>query len=129
MERSPRFWVAIRRAARRADGWLWEHKRGEGALRRHITSAVWAAAIVALSASVGSVRPPTALHWLGTLADAVPTLAMHALAIAGRRGGPDGLPPIPEIILLTFVLWWVIVEFVRALWRRVRARHVSQPPA
>jgi hypothetical protein len=85
---------------------------------------VWAAVILALSMFVSDRAPvlPTTLHWLGTLAEAVPMLAIHALALAGRKGGPEGLPPIPEIIFLTFVLWWVIVEVVRALWRRLRAR-------
>jgi hypothetical protein len=73
---------------------------------------------MALSVVPASVWPPvlsTTLHYLGTLGEFVPMLAMYTLFIAGRTGGPEGLPPIPEIILLTFVLWWVIVELVRAL--------------
>ena len=99
-------------------------------MRRHITSAVWAAVMTALStqsASVWSTVLPTTLHRLGTLGEFVPMLAIYTLAIAGRTGGPEGLPPIPESILLTFVLWWVIVELVRALWRRLRARHLIRP--
>ena len=99
-------------------------------MRRHITSAVWAAVMTALSAEFASVWPPvlpTTLHWVGTLGEFVPRLAIYTLAIAGRTGGPEGLPPIPEIILLTFVLWWVMVELVRALWRRLRARHLVRP--
>jgi hypothetical protein len=55
-----------------------------------------------------------------TIAEAVPWLAVYALAYAGRRGGPDGLPPMPEVFLLTFLMWWAIVELARALWRRLR---------
>lgn len=94
-------------------------------MRQRGTSAAWAVVIIALSMFVsGSVpfqRTPLQ-QWLLTIAEAVPMLAMHALALAGRRGGPEGLPPIPEIVLLTFALWWAIVEVVRALWRRLRAR-------
>jgi hypothetical protein len=99
-------------------------------LRRHITSAVWAAVITALSVVPASVWPPvlsTTLHYLGTLGEFVPMLAVYALVIAGRTGGPEGLPPIPESILLTFVLWWVIVEVARALWRRLRGRDAIRP--
>jgi ABC-type dipeptide/oligopeptide/nickel transport system permease subunit len=104
--------------------------REEARLRRHITSAVWAAVITVLSAIPAGALPPvlpSALHWLYRLWEIVPMLALYTLSIAGRTGGPEGLPPIPEIILLTFVLWWVIVELVRALWRRLRARHAIRP--
>lgn len=99
-------------------------------MRRHITSAVWAAVMTVLSAESAGAWPPvlpSALHWLYRLWEIVPMLALYTLAIAGRTGGPEGLPPIAEIILLTFVLWWVIVELVRALWRRLRARDAIRP--
>ncbi len=94
-------------------------------MRQRGTSVAWAVVIMALSMFVSDsvpFQPTTLQHWLLTLAEAVPMLAIHALALAGRRGGPEGLPPIPEIMLLTFVLWWAIVELVRTLWRRLRAR-------
>jgi hypothetical protein len=99
-------------------------------LRRHVTSAVWAA-VITVFVGDPSGRGRRCCHQRCTGCtgwEIVPMLAANTLSIAGRTGGPEGLPPIPEIILLTFVLWWAIVELsVRCGAACERGAHPNQP--
>ena len=87
-------------------------------MRRLVTSALWAGVITGLSvlASASGWRLPEYLQWLSYLG-AVIFPAVLILDFAGRRGGPDGFPPIQEAIALTFLLLWAGIYLGRALWK------------
>lgn len=91
-------------------------------MKRHVTTAVWAAVITALAMFIPAIAwvLPTSLQWLGVLADTPTIPAFYVLISAGLKGGPEGLPPLSDVYLLTFVLWWGAIELARTLWRTAR---------
>jgi hypothetical protein len=91
-------------------------------LERHVTTALSAAVITALAMFIPAKAwvLPTSLQWLGVLAGTAAIPAGYVLIFAGRTGGPEGLPPLSEVYLLTFVLWWGGLELACTLWRTVR---------
>ena len=88
-------------------------------MRRLVTSALWAAVITGLSvlSASSASQLPSYVHWLWSLGDVLTTPAFLILYFFGRRGGPDGLPPIPDAIALTFLLLWAGIYLGRVLWR------------
>lgn len=44
------------------------------------------------------------------------------LSLFGVRGGPDGMPGFEETAILTFLLWWVALDFGPSAWRWLRRR-------
>ena len=89
-------------------------------MRLVATSALWAGVITGLSllAAMSTSKLPTYLQWLGSLGASVVAPAFFALIYAGRRGGPDGMPPMGDALALTFLGLWAGIYVARVVWRR-----------
>ena len=94
-------------------------------MKPHVKSAVCAAVIAVIS--VAALFAPPALHGLKWLLVPLGMPAIPASLVTFNLGlsrGPENLPYYtdPLMYVLTFLLWWGIIESVGALWRRRRRR-------
>lgn len=63
----------------------------------------------------------TPFSWLGDfILNAFATPGFYQATSVGVKGGPDGLPGLPYVYALTFLIWWAVIDLGRALWRGVR---------
>jgi hypothetical protein len=103
-------------------------------MRRHVSAAVCAAVTAAIS--VAALFAPPALDGLKWLVVplAVPAIPASLVTFAlGLGGGPENLPYYtdPSMYVLTFLLWWGIIESGRTVWkwRHTRTGQVNGPGA
>jgi hypothetical protein len=88
---------------------------------------------VLATVSVGALFAPSSLDRLKWLLVplAMPAIPAHLASFAlGLGSGPESLPYYtdPPMYILTFLVWWGIIEGVRTLWRWRQTRgQVSRP--
>ena len=87
----------------------------------HVRSAV-CAAVVTIATALGPFAVDTSsAPWLDGLLSWPAMPGFNLANVLGLRGGPDGLPHLAYVYVLTFVLWSVVIDLGQALWRWARA--------
>jgi hypothetical protein len=90
------------------------------AMRRHCIGALAAGALMTIPFLlfwVGSLVTPSLERFGDVLSWVTMFPGMVVLEFLGVRGGPEGMPAFPETPILSFVLWWVALDFGPPLWK------------
>jgi hypothetical protein len=87
-------------------------------MRSRVTRAVYAGVLATISVAA-LFAPPSLdrLRWL-LVPLAVPAIPAHLATISLGSRGPESLPYYtdPAMYVLTFLVWWAILEGVRKVW-------------
>jgi hypothetical protein len=74
------------------------------------------AAVVTIATAVGLFAVDnSSAQWLEGLLSWPAMPGFNLANILGLRGGPDGLPHLAYGYVLTFVLWWMVIDLGQAL--------------
>jgi hypothetical protein len=118
----------------------------EQPLKRHLSRAAVAAFVTAgvvlpgflwsLLFRVGGIWSPwswphslqLAMNYLAETLSWAAFPAIFILAAFGDRAGPEGMPGFRETVLVTFVFWWIALDFGPPLWKWFW-REPANPPS
>ncbi|HET7741722.1 MAG TPA: hypothetical protein VFL67_13840 [Mycobacterium sp.] len=102
------------------------HMKGQTVLmNRHATSSAWAALITFCALGNLVTVNSHSSWWLIRTLFIVPSFpAALIIGYLGLGHGPDGFPTGSDVVLyvLTFLLWWGVVELIRSIAGRLRAQ-------
>lgn len=88
----------------------------------HVSSALWAGVLTVIVAVGPIVVMDTRASQLGDfLLNAFATPGFYLAAFLGMKGGPDGLPGLPYVYALTFLIWWAAIDLAQTVWRWIHA--------
>ena len=90
----------------------------------HVKSALWSGVITVIVALGPVAVMDTAVsgRWLDELFTAPIWPAFNLATSLGVKGGPDGLPGLPYVYALTFLVWWAVIDLSLVLWRWGRSQ-------
>lgn len=100
-------------------------------MRHHIASAAVAGLLLATTLVIGNLwyTRSDALGLVASIATWPIYPAFYIMIFTGPYQGPDGLPDLIDVYILSFMLWWLVIDIGLTVFRNAKeARTTARFP-